>query len=70
MKRALPVIVIFILFTLCTTVLGANIILKGQLVTDTNQPVPGTKIAVSGGPADLSTQTGKRFRDWLESKDD
>lgn len=58
MKRSFPIIVIFIWFTLCTTALWANIILKGQLVTDSNQPVPGTKIAVSGGPVDITDING------------
>ncbi len=58
MKRSFPVIVIFICFTLWSTALWANILLKGQLVTDTNQPVPGTKIAVSGGPVDITDFNG------------
>jgi tetratricopeptide (TPR) repeat protein len=50
----------------------ANIILKGQLVTDTNQPVPRTKIAVSGGPVDITDFKGnfqiKLSNDFIEGE--
>jgi tetratricopeptide (TPR) repeat protein len=58
MKRTLPITLIVILFTLCTTESRANIILKGKLVTDSNIPVTGTKIAVSGGPVDITDFKG------------
>jgi hypothetical protein len=72
LKRAFPVIVIFFLFTLGSTALWAEIILKGQLVTDSNQTVPGTKIAVSGGPHDITDFMGnfqiKLSNDFLEGE--
>lgn len=42
----------FIIFsTIFVGTIRATIILKGELITDSDQPVPGTRIGVSGGPS-------------------
>lgn len=48
-----------ILFFLYTSTIHAVILLKGELVTDEDRTVPATRIAVSGGPSDVTDDNGK-----------
>jgi tetratricopeptide (TPR) repeat protein len=43
---------------MCTAPIRAYITLKGELVTDSNEAVPGTRIAVAGGPSDITGSKG------------
>ncbi len=70
MRRLL--FIISILFTLCSASLGAEITLKGTLVTDSKEPVPGTRIGVAGGPSDKTDANGsfqiKLASDFIEGE--
>jgi tetratricopeptide (TPR) repeat protein len=72
MKQILLVIVIFTVLTAFIPVRGADLLLKGVVVTDAGQPVPETTIAVSGGPSDITDDQGNfqiaLSRDFLEGE--
>jgi hypothetical protein len=72
MKKILCVIVIFIGLTAGFHVRGADILLKGIVVTDDGQPVTGTAIGVSGGSSDTTDGQGNfqinLSRDFLQGE--
>ena len=54
---------IIFIFSSATMPLDAQIILRGELVTDTDKPVPDTRMSIAGGPSGITNSNGKfQFR--------
>jgi len=60
-QMKIRLIILTVLFIVSVTALRANVTLNGQLMTETETPAAGEKIAVTGGPSVYTDDSGSKI---------